>query len=1191
MFLKSIEIRGFKSFADKTEITFKKGITSIVGPNGSGKSNISDAVMWVLGEQSIKTLRGGKMEDVIFAGTQYRKPVGLAQVSLTLDNTDGRLPIDYTDVTISRRLYRSGESEYYINNSECRLRDVQELFMDTGIGKDGYSIIGQGKIEAILSGKPDERRSLLEEAAGIVKFKTRKEEAEKKLENTDENILRLNDIINTYEERLGPLKEESEKAKRFLELSKELKVKEVNLIIHSIDKYKEKIDAANSALSASKNELKTMKDEYASNRGVLDSLNSEFDELDKKQSFEKQKYYELKEEKQKKQSDITLFNERLSNFNSRIEKIDKDIECSNEKYQSLSLKKKEYEKEFQILTSKQKELELEIQNKEDDISENLLKVQEQENLLKRSKDDQIEFLKDISDANNSILLLKNNIENTDLKLKNLKESFNTYRSSIDTNNETQKLIREKVNNFESDIEIIKNEIEKKKKEISSLNGMLIKDGSGLNEMNQVLNRSEANLSMLTNLQNNLEGYNRSVKRLMTDINQGKTGTSVLLKEKCFILGEIIQVKKEYETALEIALGAAISDVITDNEKTAQMLIEYLKEKNIGRATFLPLTTVQPRKIKNTFSFDKMQGYIGIASDLVQFPDKFKNAVDYILGRIIVCDNMDCALKIAKVIGYSYKIVTLQGEIINTGGSLTGGSISNKSGNIIGRKREIKELKEKIKLVNGKIEILSSKIDSNRNSIKDLDKTISDYKDEIYDKSVEAAKYKEKINSIVKENTKLEQTLIICRNEIKNSEDTIKKYGCDADKENENIKQLKIKSCSNESLIFKIESEIKEKNNSSFEKRDKLTGLKIEKAKTNEMINSKKSDIYNIDANMKEIESELSSLQNEIKKCKSQKEETILNIDTNTSDSASLTSSINEYDDGIKKIEFEKNKIKEKINTKQTAFDEGALVINEKENDIHKVELTLARLETENEVQYAKLNDEMQLTYAEALKYKLDDFVMEYFKLQVQNIKKSIASLGSVNVGSIEEYKEISSKYTFLNAQKYDLSESKSELIKVIDNMTQKMKIVFKNNFEILRYNFNETFRELFGGGSADLIISNGDELNGTIDITVEPPGKKLQNISLLSGGEKGLSAIALLFAILKMKPSPFCMLDEIEAALDDANVKRYAEYLRKLSGDIQFIVITHRKGTMEASDALYGVTMEEKGVSKLVSVDLSKTEG
>lgn len=1190
MFLKSIEIRGFKSFADKTEITFKKGITSIVGPNGSGKSNISDAVMWVLGEQSIKTLRGAKMEDVIFNGTEYRKPVGLAQVSLTLDNTDNELPIDYADVTVSRRLYRSGESEYCINGSKCRLKDVQELFMDTGIGRDGYSIIGQGKIDAILSGKPDERRNLFEEAAGIIKFKTRKEESEKKLENTDQNILRIDDIIDTYKERLKPLKEESEKAKKFLELSKELKEKEVNLIIQSIDKYKEKIDGINGSLSASQNELKKIKNDYASCKNDLDKFKNEFDELEKKQSFKKQKYYEMKEEKQKKESDIILFNERLNNFDSHIENIKNQIQNSNEKVKLSASKKAEYEKDFESLSSDQKDLKNRICSKEKDISEDILKIHEEENVLKITKDDEIELLKDISDANNNILLLRNGMENTDSKLKDLKNSFITYNNSINMNNKTECTIKEKINGLESDIEFIKNETEKKRKEISSLNDIAAKDNSALNELNQSLSKSEANFSVLTNLQNNLEGYNRAVKRLMTYISQGRTNAAALFKEKCFVLGEIIQVKKEYETALSIALGTSISDVITDNEKTAQILIEYLKRNNMGRATFLPLTTVRPRKIKNTSSFDKIEGYIGIASELISFDSRFKNAVDYILGRTVICSDMECALKIAKVTGYSYKIVTIPGEVISTGGSLTGGSILNKSGSIIARKREIQEFKEKIKISKEKISALSSRINANKNNINDLNETILSYKDEIYGKNVELTKYKENLSSIAKENAKLHETLIICSNEVKNSENIIKRYKCDIDTKSDNVKKLKMKSENNESSISNIENGIKEKNDFVSQKRDELTGLKIEKAKIDEMINSKKSDICNIDSKIKEIESELLKLKNEMEKYKSQKEEIILAAGTNTSDVSALTDSINEHDDCIKKIEFEKNKIKEKINERQTAFDENTLLINEKEGSIHKEELAFTKLKTEQDAQYAKLNDEMQLTYAEALKYKIDDFNMENFKLKVQSIKKDIASLGSVNVGSIEEYKELTLKYTFLSEQKGDLSKSKDELINVIDEMTKKMKAVFKSNFEILRHNFNDTFRELFKGGSADLIIASGDELNGTIDITVQPPGKKLQNLNLLSGGEKVLSAIALLFAILKMKPSPFCMLDEIEAALDDANVKRYADYLCKLSGNIQFIVITHRKGTMEASDAMYGVTMEEKGVSKVVSVDFSETE-
>lgn len=1190
MFLKSIEIRGFKSFADKTEVTFNRGITSIVGPNGSGKSNISDAVRWVLGEQSVKALRGGKMEDVIFAGTQYRKPIGLAQVSITLDNTDKELSLEYSLITISRRLYRSGESEYYINNTQCRLKDVQELFMDTGIGRDGYSIIGQGKIEAILSSKPEERRSLLEEAAGIGKFKSRKEEAEKKLELTQQNIVRLSDIINTYEERLEPLRIESEKAKNFIALSEELKSKEINIIIYNIEKNKEKIEQCNCNLSLAKHEFENIKNDYLVCKLTVETLTKEIDECEKKTSLDNKKYYELKEERQNKISDIAIFNERLKNLHINIEKVENNLKSENDKIDLLVISKNKLENEFKGILSTKGVLKSNIAQKENELHEFSSRIQENEGLIKSLKDDQIEFLSRISNINNTISLMINNKDINDSKLSELKESIGTYSNSIKTNTHTQYLINEKAKVLIEKIDDLKKEIELKRKDLFSVNNLIIKNEKELKELTYSLNKYEVNYNVLLNLDKQLEGYNVSVKRLLNDINSNKTFFNDDLSKSCFLFGEIISVQNGYETAFEIALGSSISNIITDNESIAKLLINHLKEKKLGRATFLPLTTIQPKKINNLAAFNKIEGFLGIANELLNFDIKFKNAVDYVLGRTIICTDMDCALRIAKVCNYNYKIVTLSGEVVNPGGSLTGGSTYNKSSNVIGRKREIIELKGKIDKSQLQIDALSSKIDDTKLNAKKTDDMILNYKDEIYKENIEIAKYTEKTNSIIKENKKLEETVTIYSNEFRSLEDNSNKYILDINTEKEAVEKLKETSYENETKIYKIEDLIKKDINNISSKRDKLTNLKIEKAKVDEVAFTKKSDIDNLDKSIMELDSRNDNYRNELKSYLNEKESTELSIYDDNTLLNIINSSIIDMDAIQKKNEFHKLTLKGKINKTNSDLEHYSLIISEKENNVHKLELISTRLEAESDTQLLKLNDELNLTYAQALKYRVETFVLDEFKIQVNEYKNQIAQLGVVNLGAVEEYKDISSKYKFLSSQKDDLQNAKEELLKVIKEMTQKMRVLFKDSFKILRYNFNETFKELFKGGNADLVLENGDELNGTIDITVQPPGKKLQNISLMSGGEKGLAAIALLFAILKMKPSPFCLLDEIEAALDDANVKRYSDYLKKFSDTIQFIVITHRKGTMEASDALYGVTMEEKGISKLVSVSLTETE-
>ncbi|WP_127836391.1 chromosome segregation protein SMC [Clostridium prolinivorans] len=1185
MFLKSIEIRGFKSFADKTELIFPKGITAIVGPNGSGKSNISDAVRWVLGEQSVKSLRGGKMEDVIFAGTQFRKPVGLAQVSLCLDNSDGQLPIDYSEITISRRLYRSGESEYYINNTLCRLKDIQELFMDTGIGKEGYSIIGQGKIDAILSGKPEERRSLLEEAAGIVKFKTRKEEAEKKLENTNQNLIRITDIISTYEERLEPLKIDNEKALTFLKLSEELKVKESNLLVHFIDDVQNKIVEVKNNI----NEIQKSINNFIEDKNKFEfkeqNLNEKLEKCDQKIQQSKQEYYNQKSNYQIKESENQLLNEKLKNLYSLIEK--NSLEISNIKNKINSLKESENNLEDNLKQYKNQQFylksEIEITEKEITQKDKLLnKYNDSVNELKKAESN---LLNQISETKNELMFLQNDQLQLEDKLKELKNSCESFINSLKINSNTQSVIEENIDDIDKNIKKYEEELKKNKHEILNINNCILKDEMELKKFNADLNKFEASYQILANLDNQYEGYNKAVKMIMQHIKNGKISD---LKSKCFVLGEIIKVKKELETAIEISLGGSVSDIITNDENVAKKLINYLKSNNLGRATFLPLNIIKGKKIYDTDNLKNINGYIGIASSLISYDDKFTNIIEYILGRTIISSNLEAALEIAKKINYKYKIVTLSGDVINPGGALTGGSLNYKSSNILSRKREIKELEIKINDINKHISELNLKIDNNKKIIKKLDEVCLNIKDEIYNQNIEKTKKKAQIDSIITENNRLRKNLDDFKNEIiviKNKHNN--NYEKILNKETI-LKEIIDKQKFLSKEISELEMNIKNLSNDIFKFKDKHTNLKIKKAQVDEIILSKLSEKERLTKEIDELSEKIKNLS--FDKLESEKNIKIYkqNIEDNNNSMKLIKDSLNKLEILFKENEIEKIKIKESIEINTTELERINLILNKKEENIHKYELALAKLETEKNTLYYKLNEEMSMTYAEALSYKEPIENIEEYKKHISKIKKEISSLGTVNVGAIEEYKQIKEKYNFMNSQKEDLIKAKQELIQMIDEMTEKMRNVFSENLQILRKLFNETFQELFKGGSSDLILSEGDELTANIEINVEPPGKKLQNINLMSGGEKVLSAIALLFAILKMKPTPFCILDEIEAALDDANVKRYSEFLKKFSDNIQFIVITHRKGTMEVSNVLYGVTMEEKGVSKIVSVDLNK---
>ncbi|WP_027634193.1 chromosome segregation protein SMC [Clostridium hydrogeniformans] len=1184
MFLKSIEIRGFKSFADKIELDFKQGVTAVVGPNGSGKSNISDAIRWVLGEQSAKSLRGGKMEDVIFAGTQYRKPVGLAQVALTLDNAEGELPIDYSDVTISRRLYRSGESEYYINNTSCRLKDIHELFMDTGIGKEGYSIIGQGKIDAILSGKAEERRALLEEAAGIVKFKTRKEEAEKKLNNTEQNLVRINDILGTYEERIEPLRIENEKAGKFIALSEELKTLEISLIVDSIDKVKNNAKGIDEEIKELNKTIEGQEKERNEFKGISEKLENTLEDEDKKSSEDKVIYYSSKEKSQELEGEIQLLNERIKNIDFNIEKNYKEIEEEKHKVKSLIDNKKENEEKLLIDKENQKLINEQIETLEKTIQDYNKGLKDIERGSIDLRDKEIKALRDIASEENKIEMLNKDIESLSSKLKVLETSYDNSNNSLKINITTKNMLDGNKEELLKKIESINEDIKSSRKEMNRLLSVINQNEKVLKEKNIKFNKLEANHQMLRNLHKQYEGYARAVKLIMKEVSEERIPN---MKGNCHVLGEIIKVKKEYETAIEISLGGGISDIITENESQAKILINHLKKNNLGRATFLPLTIIKGRKVNLNDNIKKIKGYIGIASELISYDEKFTPAINYVLGRTIICNSMDEALNFAKYTDYSYKIVTLQGEVINPGGALTGGSIYNKNVNIIGRKREIEGIEKELNEISKDLRDLNAKVIIEKNSFKNLDDKCLNLKDEVHFNNIEVTRIQGEISSIVNENTKLKEALEVSLKEKELISKKITRSYEELELKKENIVKLK-----EEEESIKRNKELREKELLSKEEnltihKENLVELKVKKAQIDETLGSEIKEIRRLENDIKELTLKEELKNSDIDKNILSKKESLRSIEENKKLIEELNKKIQGMKSDFETYEANRVKLKEEIKLNNNKIESLTLDLNKLEDSINKKSITKAKYEVEENSLYSKLNEDMNLTLAEALDLSIEVVDLEDFKGNIGRLKGKISSLGTVNLGAIEEYEEVTTKYKFMSTQREDLDKAKEELVSVIGEMTSKMKDVFNSNFKILKENFNETFRELFKGGSADLILGEGDELSANIEINVQPPGKKLQNISLMSGGEKVLSAIALLFAILKMKPTPFCILDEIEAALDDANVNRYAEFLKQFAGNIQFIVITHRKGTMEASDILYGVTMEEKGVSKVVSVDLS----
>jgi chromosome segregation protein len=1185
MFLKSLEIRGFKSFADKTNLKFKKGVTAVVGPNGSGKSNISDSVRWVLGEQSVKTLRGGKMEDVIFAGTQFRKPVGLAQVSLTLDNSDSSLDTDYSEVTITRRIFRSGETEYLINNQKCRLKDIHGLFMDTGIGKEGYSLIGQGKIEAILSGKPEERRALLEEAAGIVKFKSRKEEAERKLSNTEDNLVRIRDIISTYEERIEPLKEEREKALKYNSFAEDLKVKEVSLLVNNIKVINTDIEEINNEIISRKENIDRKRTELNKYKEEILSLENKIEELENKNNTEKREYYTKKEEVNQSLKDIEIFKERINNFEDIVKKDLFEIKNLEEAVLKSKEEKAILVKELEEKIRDQVRKQNKIKDFEDTIHKLNLQIQNLEEENSKIKEEEFELLRRTSEINNSISLLSKEILNKEELNLTGESNLKTIEGNISINLATILSIKNNINSFKVERENLQNIISENRKKIGILSGQVTRKEGLIRETAKRINILEGKLTTLKDLEKSYEGYQLSIKRLMERIEKGQISYGKGAK----VLGEVFTVDRKHETAIEIALGGAISNIITEDENIAKLLIEYLKKNSLGRATFLPLNIIKGSRLNISNEIKNITGYLGLASDLISFDNKFKEVMDYSLGKTIIAENMEAALKISKLGSYKFRIVTLDGEVISPGGALTGGSIYKKNNSsILGRKREIHELEESIKNNKGAYNLEVELLGKIKEEIKVIDEDNLNKSDEIHEKNIDIAKLESEVRSLENESIKLKNSLEVSKKEISlNNENLIKLKKEITIKEDE-LRIIKENNLNNRETALKIQKDLLDKKEDFNKIKDENIQIKIDKAKLDEIVYSREADIKRKDKEEKEKEERILSL----KKDNEEKDNNINYLRKLIEDKVDIIGKINtrlsQLEDIFKFDEANRISFKDKLKIKDSETNQLIEEIRILESELNKKEITFAKLENERENYFVRLNEELNLTLAEAIEIAVQIDSISKIKDEIFKLKSEITALGTVNLAAIAEYEEVCEKYKFMSSQEEDLNKAKEELMTVINEMTVKMQELFRDNFKVLNKNFNETFKDLFKGGNAELILGEGDELTANIEINVQPPGKKLQNINLMSGGEKVLSAIALLFAILKMKPTPFCILDEIEAALDDANVYKYAEFLRQFSENIQFIVITHRKGTMEASDVMYGVTMEEKGISKVVSVDLSK---
>ena len=1183
MYLKSIEIHGFKSFANKIVFKFHNGITGIVGPNGSGKSNVADAVRWVLGEQRIKQLRGASMQDVIFSGTELRKPLGYAYVAITLDNSDHQLAIDYDEVTVARRIYRSGESEYLLNGTICRLKDVNELFYDTGIGKEGYSIIGQGQIDKILSGKPEERRELFDEAAGIVKFKRRKVAAQKKLEDEKQNLIRVNDILSELEKQIGPLEKQSEVAKVYLKKKEELKTLDVNVFLLENVRLQEQLKAADEKYAIASGDLQSTSEQYEKIKEEYEQIQGQIEMLDETIEQSRSMLTDTSVLRGKLEGEINVLKEQIKSAKSneehllsRKEAVQKEIDEKSGDKAGILADKDVIDKQV-----------AEIENSRNEAREKLLavqnKIEELNNNIESGKNT-------IIDALNSRATIKTKLGRYDTMTEqiNIRKAELTSRLLRIKSDEAQQEaeMKKMQGEFEKINDIIRNlndAITSKEEQLSLMKEELSAKDQKLRDTQVSYHQEKSKLEALSNLTERYEGYGGSVKRVMEqkDKEKGIIG----------VVADIIKVDKKYETAIETALGGNIQNIVTDDEETAKRMIAFLKQNKGGRATFLPLTSItNPQEFKNPEAL-KEKGVIGMADELVHIEDRYKNVAKAMLGRIVVVDNVDNAVKIARKFDYGIRMVTIEGELLVPGGAISGGAFKNNS-NLLGRRREMEELEAKVKKLLKEIDSILEDIAQTKENRNKLRLAIEEDKSALQKKFIEqntarlnvikAQERKEEASEGSMELKAEEREIENQIQEIRINKEAIQKELSDSE---ELEKQVEIQ-------IKEFQAQLEEKRLEESEESAHVASWDLEVEKMLQQQGFHQQNVDRINGEIARYAAEMAEIEEGLKQCV----EDIANKENNITEiEQTIAASHTTQSDAELKLKDDIAK-KEELTAKQKNFFTDRETLAERmtalDKEVYRLNAQKEKFQEMLEGQINYMWDEYEITLSDASNLRNEEMTdLSAMKKEISSLKDQIKKLGDVNVNAIEDFKNLMERYTFLKTQHDDLVEAEKTLEGIIEELDTAMRKQFNEKFAEISREFDKVFKEMFGGGKGTLeLIEDEDILEAGIRIIAQPPGKKLQNMMQLSGGEKALTAIALLFAIQNLKPSPFCLLDEIEAALDESNVSRFARYLHKLTKNTQFIVITHRRGTMEQVDRLYGITMQEKGVSTLVSVNLIDKE-
>ena len=1169
-------MQGFKSFADPVTIELNDGVTCIIGPNGSGKSNISDALRWVLGEQSSKQLRGSKMQDVIFAGTATRKPKGMAEVTLVIDNSGGILPLEYSEVAVTRRMFRSGESEYLINGNPCRLRDIRELFMDTGIGVEGYSIIGQGKIADIVSTKPENRRQIFEEAAGVVLYKTRKTEAENKLKAASIDLDRVRDIIAEIESRIDGLREDSEKATEYIGLRDRYRTLGINIILHNLGNLevnvregKEELEALQKQIDQTSARLADTEEELESVRDGESDLNDELAEMNAKLL---QTTDEL--------ADITsggkLNKERLINIEKELARLEEEIASATERLETERA-------ELARLTDGEKNMDLEIEQIRMELEDAILKLNE-DSRRSSSIAMEIEEIKGrLIDINNQNVTRNAEIRTLSNYRTTLEERRETLTEEFETRDRTDTENREALKAIEQKMAENEEELREKKARLDEVTDKIVTVASGIEQTIKEIddisvksNRAIARRSTIEEMEANYEGYNNAVRSVMNAGRKGMIGT----------VSDIIDVPEGFETAIETALGNNLQNIVCEDDDSAKGTIEWLKETGSGRATFLPVRSIRADRIGLSQDVRSAAGYLGIASELVGCDDRYREIVDYLLCRVILADNMDHAIRISRMNVGGYRIVTKEGEVINSYGAITGGRYKNRSANLLDRKKEISALKAKIDEYAKNTEVLAAwkdklerertelraERDSLRAAITELDiagsvlKADRDHAESLVREDEGAAeRFRSNMETLASDIERADNMIEAHRKGIEEAEREYAEAEAKADALMEDAESMKPVIEEDNERIVALRVKIGESESRMFA--------------NNEMIERVRDVVTELEASVEDDETARGDLMADRDRLTASGEKSGDLERTLTEEKAGLEEKIAEISEKIEEGRARSDEL-------QAAQKKDREDLESIRDERYRLEIKTAKNETLLDTQKDKLWDEFEVSYAEALDMRDEDFAITAGTRESREIKLRLAEIGDVNIGAIEEYKAVSKRYDFMTVQEADLTKAMAELNEIISNMDKTIRTKFKENFDRVVVNFEESFRELFGGGYAELRLEDESRpLESGIEITAQPPGKKLKNINLLSGGEKTLTAIALMFAVLKAKPTPFVILDEVEAALDEVNIGRFSDYLKNF-GNIQFALITHQKATMEHADVLYGVTMPEQGISRMLSLKL-----